>query len=62
MCVCVCVCVRACVRVLLCLCPLGYVQGMSDMLAPILYVVDNEVDAFWCFAGLMERMVRSFIG
>ena len=27
------------------------------MLAPILYVVDNEVDAFWCFAGLMERMV-----
>ena len=38
-------------------CLLGYVQGMSDMLAPILYVVDNEVDAFWCFAGLMERMV-----
>ena len=38
-------------------CPTGYVQGMSDMLAPILYVVDNEVDAFWCFAGLMERMV-----
>ena len=38
--------------------PLGYVQGMSDLLAPILYVVDNEVDAFWCFAGLMERMVR----
>lgn len=35
----------------------GYVQGMSDMLAPILYVVDNEVDAFWCFAGLMDRMV-----
>ena len=30
---------------------------MSDMLAPILYVVDNEVDAFWCFVGLMEQMV-----
>ena len=27
------------------------------MLAPILYVVDDEVDAFWCFVGLMERMV-----
>ena len=38
-------------------CPLGYAQGMSDMLGPILYVVDDEVDAFWCFVGLMERMV-----
>ena len=38
-------------------CPLGYAQGMSDMLTPILYVVDDEVDAFWCFSGLMERMV-----
>ena len=27
------------------------------MLAPILYVLDDEVDAFWCFVGLMERMV-----
>ena len=33
---------------------------MSDMLAPILYVVDNEVDAFWCFAGLMEQMVSTY--
>ena len=38
-------------------CPLGYPQGMSDMLSPILYVVDNEVDAFWCLYSLMERMV-----
>ena len=30
---------------------------MSDLLAPILYVVDDEVDIFWCFSGLMERMV-----
>jgi len=44
---------------ILLLSPLGYVQGMSDMLAPILYVMDNEVDAFWCFAGLMEQMVSS---
>ena len=38
-------------------CPIGYGQGMSDMLAPILYVIGNEVDAFWCFVGLMEQMV-----
>ena len=24
---------------------------MSDLLAPILYVMQNEVDAFWCFVG-----------
>ena len=36
---------------------LGYVQGMSDILSPILVVMENEVDAFWCFAGAMERVV-----
>ena len=36
---------------------LGYVQGMSDLLAPLLSIMDNEVDAFWCFAGLMEIVV-----
>ncbi|GIY65308.1 TBC1 domain family member 15 [Caerostris extrusa] len=30
---------------------LGYVQGMSDLLSPILVVMQDEVDAFWCFAG-----------
>ena len=36
---------------------LGYVQGMSDLLAPLLAVMDNEVDSFWCFAGLMDMVV-----
>ena len=36
---------------------LGYVQGMSDLLSPILFVMDDEADAFWCFVGLMEIVV-----
>lgn len=36
---------------------LSYVQGMSDLLAPILVMMENEVDAFWCFAGFMEIIV-----
>ena len=36
---------------------LGYVQGMSDLLAPIMVIMDNEVDAFWCFAGYMDKIV-----
>ena len=35
----------------------GYVQGMSDLLSPILVTMENEVDAFWCFAGFMEKVV-----
>ena len=31
---------------------------MSDLLSPILYVTQNEVDAFWCFCGFMELVVR----
>lgn len=31
---------------------------MSDLLSPILYVIQNEVDAFWCFCGFMELVVR----
>ncbi|OWF45003.1 TBC1 domain family member 15-like isoform X2 [Mizuhopecten yessoensis] len=39
---------------------LGYVQGMSDLLSPILVVMENEVDAFWCFAGLMDKVWENF--
>lgn len=39
---------------------LGYVQGMSDLLSPILYVMENEVDAFWCFVAFMDQMHQNF--
>ncbi|KAM4573036.1 TBC1 domain family member 15 isoform 2-T2 [Odontesthes bonariensis] len=39
---------------------LGYVQGMSDLLSPILYVMENEVDAFWCFVFFMDQMHQNF--
>jgi hypothetical protein len=26
----------------------GYCQGMADLLAPILCMVEDEVDTFWC--------------
>ncbi|KAM5132069.1 TBC1 domain family member 17 isoform 4-T4 [Mantella aurantiaca] len=39
---------------------LGYVQGMSDLLSPVLYVTQNEVDAFWCFSGFMELLHHNF--
>lgn len=34
---------------------LGYTQGMSDLLAPVLAELESEADTFWCFAGLMQR-------
>lgn len=38
----------------------GYVQGMSDLLSPILYLVDDEAASFWCFVGFMEKVFRNF--
>ena len=31
---------------------------MSDLLSPILFLMENEVEAFWCFVGFMEKLVR----
>ncbi|KAG7276745.1 hypothetical protein CRUP_030362 [Coryphaenoides rupestris] len=39
---------------------LGYVQGMSDLLSPLLYVMENEVEAFWCFVSFMDQMHQNF--
>ncbi|SMN21353.1 similar to Saccharomyces cerevisiae YDL234C GYP7 GTPase-activating protein for yeast Rab family members including: Ypt7p (most effective), Ypt1p, Ypt31p, and Ypt32p (in vitro) [Maudiozyma saulgeensis] len=40
---------------------LGYVQGMTDLLSPIYYIVRDEVKAFWCFVHFMDRMERNFL-
>ncbi|KAI4788725.1 hypothetical protein KUCAC02_035679 [Chaenocephalus aceratus] len=40
---------------------LGYVQGMSDLLSPVLYVMENEVDAFWCFVSFMDQMDSGYL-
>ncbi|XP_068641646.1 uncharacterized protein [Aristolochia californica] len=39
---------------------LGYCQGMSDLLAPILFVMRDEAESFWCFVALMERLGPNF--
>ncbi|CAI0470000.1 unnamed protein product [Linum tenue] len=39
---------------------LGYCQGMSDLLSPILYVTEDESESFWCFVELMERLGPNF--
>ncbi|XVF34612.1 hypothetical protein REPUB_Repub18cG0074100 [Reevesia pubescens] len=39
---------------------LGYCQGMSDLLSPILFVMEDESVSFWCFVALMERLGPNF--
>lgn len=36
---------------------LGYVQGMSDLLAPLYAAMQDDAVAFWAFVGFMDRMV-----
>lgn len=40
---------------------LGYVQGMSDLLAPIYAVMQDDAAAFWAFVGFMNRTERNFL-
>ncbi|KAI8972308.1 rab-GTPase-TBC domain-containing protein [Pilobolus umbonatus] len=39
---------------------LGYVQGMSDLLAPLLIAMEDEAMAFWGFSGFMDIVQSNF--
>nr|XP_032803345.1 small G protein signaling modulator 2-like isoform X2 [Petromyzon marinus] len=38
----------------------GYVQGMCDILAPLLVILDDEALAYSCFTEMMKRMTLNF--
>ncbi|KAF5442675.1 hypothetical protein F2P56_035307 [Juglans regia] len=39
---------------------IGYCQGMSDLLSPIISVITEDHEAFWCFVGFMRRARHNF--
>ncbi|XAR70091.1 hypothetical protein NMG60_11026842 [Bertholletia excelsa] len=39
---------------------IGYCQGMSDLLSPILSVMEEDFEAFWCFVGFMRKARHNF--
>lgn len=39
---------------------IGYCQGMSDLLSPILAIVEEDNEAFWCFVGFMRKARHNF--
>ncbi|KAK8942449.1 hypothetical protein KSP39_PZI009371 [Platanthera zijinensis] len=38
----------------------GYCQGMSDICSPMIMLLLDEADAFWCFERLMRRLRGNF--
>ncbi|KII88599.1 hypothetical protein PLICRDRAFT_41787 [Plicaturopsis crispa FD-325 SS-3] len=41
---------------------LGYVQGMSDLCAPVYVVMGSDEElTFWCFVEVMNRMKQNFL-
>ncbi|ALC48611.1 CG32506 [Drosophila busckii] len=39
---------------------IGYMQGMCDLVAPLLVIFDDESLSYSCFCKLMERMIENF--
>ena len=38
---------------------INYIQGMSDLLAPLLNTIRDEAATYWCFVGLMQQTLFS---
>ncbi|WOK99757.1 TBC1 domain family member 15-like [Canna indica] len=38
----------------------GYCQGMSDICSPLIILLEDEADAFWCFERLMRKLRGNF--
>ena len=36
---------------------LGYVQGMNELLSPLMIVLQSEHQSFWCLVNVLQRMV-----
>ncbi|KAJ8769734.1 hypothetical protein K2173_005940 [Erythroxylum novogranatense] len=39
---------------------IGYCQGMSDLLSPIIAVITEDHEALWCFVGFMKKARHNF--
>ncbi|CAK7346364.1 unnamed protein product [Dovyalis caffra] len=39
---------------------ISYVQGMNDICSPMIILLENEADAFWCFEHAMRRLRENF--
>lgn len=49
-----------CFRYVWCHLDMGYMQGMCDLVAPLLVVIDDEALTYSCFSELMKRMSENF--
>lgn len=38
----------------------SYVQGMNDICSPMVILIENEADAYWCFERAMRRLRDNF--
>ncbi|XP_054779579.1 GTPase-activating protein GYP7-like isoform X2 [Prosopis cineraria] len=39
---------------------IGYVQGMNDICSPMVILLEDEADSFWCFERAMRRLRENF--